>query len=218
MATTFSITAVKVIKRALLICGGLGDGEELVGEMYQNGLEVLQSRLSLLQGEASFPFKMATGAVSTVAGTNFYDINGLRPVEIFCAAVRNGRILDLVSQATMYEKLKDERDDYPRYACLEKTTTNTFQLRVYPTPIGIEVLDLVFLKEVEYPDSSTDDVDITRHWENALVYYMASDLGDIYETPQSKLSRIDAKAKYYSDKAIGLDDVKPGKRVIAGYT
>lgn len=218
MATSFSITAVKVIKKALLICGALGDGEELVGDMYQNGLEALQARLALLQGEASFPFKVSTGAVSTISGTNFYDVLSLRPVELFSVHVRDGRNLEIISQASIYEKLKDTVNDYPRYVALERLSNGAVQIRLFPTPVEIEVIDLVFLKEVVYPDTSTDSLDISRHWVNALEYYMASDLGDIYETPQTKLARIDAKAKYYADKAIGLDDNKPDKRIIRGYS
>lgn len=54
----------------------------------------------------------------------------------------------------------------------------------------------------------TNSIDFPKSWQSALEYRLAAELGYIYGTQPDKLDRIETKASYFLDKAIGSNDTE----------
>lgn len=54
--------------------------------------------------------------------------------------------------------------------------------------------------------TSSNNPDFPIEWANALIWGLAAQLGDEYQVPDQKMVRIETKAEYWMDKALGFDE------------
>lgn len=182
MGTTETKSVRDIVTAALRLARVTGIGEAASAEDAETARDVLDMMLKDWQNDGYHLWAKASGTLTlTTAAT--YTLSPVRPLRILSARLKRGGI-----EMPMQELTRDEYDNLPQKASTGVPTTFHYDrqreaARLYVWPVlaaaNGEEIAYTYEREVEDITSLNQEIDIPGEWWSAVVYGLASRMGDI---------------------------------------
>ena len=207
--TIFELSRDSIIAAAMRKCGVLAKGASPDAEDLTNGMQALNSLVSLFQTEGMPLWKRTQYSLSLVDGTNSYTIgvgqttNTAFPLKIHSALIRDssGSAQEVIQlDRTAFNLLNTSSEGKPVQFTYQPFI-NYGVVKVWPTPDASYTMELTYTKPVDGYTSASETPDFPQEWQNALIYGLAVLLAPEYGVPLNDRSVLEKQAQKYLDIA-----------------
>lgn len=214
MSKIISYPIGKAIHRAFRIVGKYVIGDELNGEDFNVGIEILNTMLIEWANDGYVPEVVTKEKETLYSGIGEYPIDNIRDI----VSIHNAIVTPLGDEKTSYSveiidnetfikqylnlsesRSPDNEDaDVPSIITLDKNDGN---LVVYPIPDKDYYLSFSAIRHYSSYIYSEDSIELLPNWYEAVVYGLASRLSDEFQLPINERSLLLGKEKYFKARA-----------------
>lgn len=218
-STNFSTSRDNLIKGALRLVGGIGQGETPTTAQYNEAADALNMMIKgftnygmPLWAIKRYDITLADGANQYTIGAS-QSINTPKPLKIYGAYRRNTTTnidvpLQIVSRQE-YDLLSNKLAEGPANQVYYEPLGTYGTLFVYPTPdatvAASETIRLVYQRPFEDFDASSDEPDFPQEWYEVIKYGLAVRLAGEYGLERFSRSALKKEFEELLDQAQGFN-------------
>lgn len=191
----FTMTASDVCTLALEKIGVVGENQQPTGNQLSKARQQLNLILKELENQGYKFWTTEQKTFNTNTSNQTYSIDA-DISEIEYAFIRDEGIDTPLAIYTRFDEadIQNKTDEGKPTAVRFTRNNNTQTLTLYPKPDKVYAIYYGKSKIIQDVDIGTNNLDVLTNWLNALVYGLASELGDSYQIPLQERDRFEAKA------------------------
>lgn len=210
--TSWELNRNKLIEAAYRKIGLPGDGNTLSTSQYTDGLEALNSVISLAVTNGMPLWKRTTLQVVPSTTSQVYNVpNAIKVSAVFLRDI--GGVQYEIHNKSLYDFNRLPRDSigipvhWTWAPALEGGNISIWPLVSDPTTVNTKTLQIIYQKEFDgFNDTTTDTPDFPAYWTSALVYKTAILLAPEFGVPLEDRKILLAEANTYWEQASNYGD------------
>lgn len=206
---SWELTRDDIIKSALRKCGVLAKGQTPSTEDYNDCAVALNALIQTLATEGMPLWKRTTVNTTIVTSTQTYTVSNVWKIaQVVLADITGGTQIELTEKSLYdFNRLPDTTTGAPIHYTYAPGLENGV-IKVWPIPdngtASNKTLQIVYQKEFDSFNSSTDTPDFPVYWTEALIYGLAHRIAPEYGVP-------------LQDRQLLLTEFKSAKSAAEGY-
>lgn len=215
-STNYSLNRTQVINKAFEILGIRTESETPSDFQMSGAVTSLNMMLKAWAADGLQLSTRKTQSVTLTSGTGTYTLGPsgdvvmdrpLRLLKVTRKKTSDGLEVPIeqISQDEYYQLNNKSSSGLPVQYYYDPTLTNG---TIYTWPVIDQsgyTLELVYVKQYDDMDASTDDFEFPQEWYLAISFGLADLLAEDYATNDSLANRIHFKATRFKDEAMGFD-------------
>jgi len=208
--TTWESNRDEIIKSALEIAGGIGEGQSLSPDQIARAVPALNNVISLFVADGMPLWNRLVQYFQLIEGQRVYSLTDALQVRQVLLTDINGGVQYELMQRSLYDfnRLPDNAVGTPvNYTVLENI--NSSDIVVWPTAnytvTTQKVLAVVYQSRVEVFNSATDTPDFPAYFNDAIIYALASRLAPRYGLPLKDRQLLKQEAAEFKAIADAVD-------------